>query len=284
MFYKKNFLIFFFIIIFNSIFSNEFQKESLIIENFLTQKISGMPISYRDFFDILIYENIPVYLHGGPIRDLLSEPSKQPRDVDFVYSCSREKISKVLKKYGFKPIGRPNSKVIMIGNLQESFLEGYSNTVSDLNNVYLQEFSVNSVLYDLERKTFSKRFQEKLKDIKDKRLRLLTNNWDRWITHNNTCTPHYKIFRFFKMISKGYSYHINFEYYMKKKTEELSINKEEFKEYLLMYLGTHYSLLHEIKYGAKAIMGEKWCLENIEKITDEIYLKSIESDSELSEL
>lgn len=265
-----------------SIFTEEtLIQEKEIIENFLNNNVPGFQLSYRDFFNLLIHENISVYLHGGAIRDLLSEPQKKPNDIDFIYSCSKEELIEILRIYGFRPVGRPDGKVIFIGSLDSNFLEAYSEPLENRNNPYLQDFTVNSVLYDLKNKKFIKGSKERINDIKNNRLRIEASDWDRWITQDNVYTPHYKIFRFFKMIGKGYCYQLNFERYMKKKIEELSKNPEEFKEYVLMYLSTHFSSLNELKHGAKTLMGEKWCYDNIEKYCQEILIKSKESEAQL---
>lgn len=256
----------------SSVLKYEQEPPVEIIETFLTNPVPGLSVSYRDVFDAIIADGHQVYLKGGMIRDLILSPNTLPNDVDFGFSCTQEELIAILAKKRWQYTAMPDYPVIRIGDRAGPFLEGLPKRFTITEDENELEFTVNNIFYSVADQKFILDYQTGLKDLFDRRIRVLSNDWETWF--RTGFGSYYKIFRFWKMVGKGFIYRADFEEFIRKKTlQALEEDKDLFREEILNYFSGHIHAYDEIAAGARIIMGEEWYIENIASNKDKFQAK-----------
>lgn len=246
------------------------QKEGEKIEKFLKKTVPGLDVSYREVFDTIIAEGHRVYLKGGVIRDLVIDPDSEPNDVDFGFSCTQEELKTILTKNRWQYTSLPDYPVITIGDRDGAFLEGLPKRFTVATNENQLEFTVNNIFYSVNDRKFIMDYELGIKDLLDRRLRVLAKDWDKWLIGDSRHV-YYKIFRFWKMVGKGYIYQSDFEEFIREKTLiALNEDGEFFREEIFAYFSSHFHAFDEVSAGARIIMGDDWYQKQIASIKDQL--------------
>ena len=250
----------------SGVYSKELNRDSVdrqrsveIIEKFLEQPVPGLEVSYREFFDTMINEGFQVYLMGGVLRDLLSDPKQKVNDVDFNFLAPKEELVSFMKKHRWQYTTLPNSAIVTIGDNDNNqhTLEGRSTTLEYMKDDNNYEFTVNEIFYDLKDRTFLPNYEKSREDIRNKRLRISAHDWKVWF---NSSVPYKKVLRFWKMTGKGYIYSVEVENYVRNIVQEAMKNDADaFNREIIKYIGTHYSGFEDVIRGCKNTMGQEWC-------------------------
>jgi len=256
-----------------------------LIEDYLQKQVPGLTVSYREVFDAIITEGYDVYVKGGLIRDLLQVDGSQPVDVDFSYSCTADQLETILTNHQWQYTRLPGYDFVDIGDHEALFLEGTPLSWSLIENEYKLDFTVNNILYYLNTKTFIENSEVGIKDVRNRKLSIIAEDWRRWLyaddPEEKSAT---KIFRFWKMVAKGYIYTVEFEELVR--NEALSREKtypEYFKKELVEYLASHYRTHEEVVLGARIIMGNDWVEKHVVPLETEITRMEQDFKKELDE-
>lgn len=255
----------------NSAVQDVNDKENILaVEAFLQKTVPGLSVSYAEVLETIVSEGHEITLIGGALRDLLLDEPLYPNDVDFIYSCTADELEAILIRHGWGYTRLPDSHLIQIGNLDGHFLQGVPTIYSDPEDVNQQDFTVNQLAYDLKTHRFLERSQEGFRDLKDKKLRILSKEWKKWLIGNPARNRRDKIFRFWRMVSKGYTYSVEFERFIQEET--LALQKEE-PEFLIVqfikYFSSHLESYDEALAGCKVIMGREWSEKNLMSLYEE---------------
>lgn len=228
------------------------------IEKFLENRVPGLDASYREVFDAIIAEGHQVYLKGGVIRDLILSPGTRANDVDFGFSCTEEELIEILVKNHWQYTALPDYPVITIGDIRGVFMEGLPKRFTITEDENELEFTVNNIFYSVADQQFIMDYQTGLKDLLDRRIRVISNDWEGWL-YGKDFDRYSKIFRFWKMVGKGFIYRADFEDFIRSKTfKALEEDETLFREELFEYFSDHMHAYDEVSAGARAIMGEEW--------------------------
>lgn len=230
-----------------------------IIEEFLTRPVPGLDVSYREFFDTMINDGFQVYLMGGVLRDLLSNPKQEVNDIDFNFLAPKEELVAFMKKHRWQYTTLPNSAIVTIGDNDgnQHTLEGRSTTLEYMKDDNNYEFTVNEIFYNLKDRTFLPNYENSREDIRNKRLRISAQDWKVWF---RASMPYKKVLRFWKMTGKGYIYPVEVENYVRNLVQEAMKNDADaFNKEIVKYIGTHYSGFEDVVRGCKNTMGQEWC-------------------------
>ncbi len=282
-FKKISFFVVFALVLQQPLSGAEYSSEIETIEQFLTRQAPGLDISYREFFDALIEEGIEVQINGGAIRDLLSDPEIEPRDVDFVFSASREKMVEIVAKHHWKYTALPKGQYrVIIGDKSAQFLEGVNDKTTDAAYPEKLDFTVNGIFYDLVKKKFNPDMDERIQDLKNKRIRVLSADWDKWLLDGHDNINYVKVFRFWKMVGKGFIYRTDFEQYLQSVVvDAMEKDQDAFLGKLVYYISGHYPAYDEIARGCIAVMGYEWYAENMLSRKESMYREYLKFESEL---
>lgn len=230
-----------------------------IIEAFLNRTVPGLTVSYREVFDELIDKGHEVNLIGGTLRDLLLDDPANPSDIDFTYSGSAEELEAILIKHQWLYTRLPNSAVFEIGSMDGQFLQGVPISYCDIDDPNQQEFTVNHLVYNLKDHMFLERSQAGFVDLKQKQMRIVSQDWKKWLMGNPKKNRRDKIFRFWRMVAKGYSYSLELEKFIKEETYALQKNDQGFLiSEMIRYFGGHMDSYEEALMGCKMVMGREW--------------------------
>jgi len=260
------------------------RREVEITEKFLQRQVPGLEVTYREVFNAIIKEGHSVYMKGGFFRDLLDDEPKEPTDVDFGFSCSREELINIIEKYKWKYIAIPGSIRLIIGDSKGQFLEGVQLEIFKPKDKNKLEYTVNSIFYDVNARQFIKEFAIGIEDLKIKKLRVVSDDWKSWLYFCGSDHHYDKIFRFWRMVGKRYAYQISLENLFKEEiTKVLNENPDEFQKELLYYASKHFYCYDELVRGCNAIMGREWCELHLELFYAKIEEKKIEMEIRLED-
>ncbi|MFQ5728841.1 MAG: hypothetical protein ACE5GN_00580 [Waddliaceae bacterium] len=234
------------------------------IEGYLQKTVPGLPVSYREVIDTLIAEGLHVYLKGGATRDLLSLAPCEPQDIDINYSgCAIEDFVAILDKYKWTYTRKPDGFLVTIGDHRGRALEASpvrSNLDPESNPL---EVSINKIFYDCNTRKFLSFSKEGLNDLSFDRLNIVVKDIER--SHFYTESEyHTKIFRFWKMVGKGYVFSTELaEFFYEETLNVLESDPETFLNELFIYLGGHYYSFDDLRRGCIVIMGYDWAQEHV---------------------
>lgn len=246
------------------------------IEEYLYTNVPGMDITYRDVFNMIISEGYNVWLTGGAIRDLL-QASTTLNDLDFTFDCSIEKLEEILIKNDVIYTKIPNYLVINIGTREGVAMEGIESSYAIHAKDEEREFTINNIYYHINTATFEPEFKKGIKDLQEKKLAVKAKNLSEWLYGGQSERP-IKIFRYWKMLGKGFSPTPELERFMAYEcVKAYKKDPEEFKEQLLKYIGGHFSSFEQVKKGCMRTMGSKWTRDNFESL----YYQAKEMDREV---
>lgn len=238
------------------------------IEAYLQNQVPGLSATYRDVINALIAKGKHVYLRGGVIRDLLRSKSSEPRDVDFDYTDNIENLREIVDENQWMYTQMPGSSTMIIGEHRGHPMEGLPANIGFSTGDDL--FSVNNIYYHCNTRRFLAGAEIGIHDLSYNRLNLLADNWTIWFSEKNK-HRYYKVFRFWKMVGKGYVYSMKMEKFFHQKTlESLERDSEGFFMELFRYLGKHYYSFDEVYRGSIAIMGYDWARKFVHTSREDI--------------
>jgi len=251
------------------------QENILAIEMFLQRTVPGLSVSYAEVFQVMIAKGYNIYLIGGTIRDLLLDDPVPPNDVDFVYSCTSDELEALLIEQQWFYTRLPSKTLFEIGDLNGQYLQGVRETSSFSDDVNQKDFTVNQMIYDVKNHCFLEKSRQGFIDLKSKQLRVPSADWKKWIFDNSPKKRIDKIFRFWKMVAKGYSYSSEFEEFIRNETLFMEENEPEFlRAELIRYFSGHIENYEEAVIGCKIIMGREWCETNFMSLYNEFQLQN----------
>ncbi|MEC7839380.1 MAG: hypothetical protein VX777_05025 [Chlamydiota bacterium] len=261
------------------------KREVEITEKFLQRQVPGLSVSYRDVFNAIISEGHQLYIKGGFFRDLLSEDYVEPNDIDFGYSCSKEQLIEIIDKHQWKYTVIPNSKRVIIGEGNGQFLEGVQQEIFKPTDINQVEYTVNTIFYDVNARRFLEEHKVGIEDLEIKRLNVLSDDLKTWLYISSKSHPFQRIFRFWRMVGKGYSYSINLEKFIKNEiANHLEESPEHFQEEVIDFASTHFHSFDELVRGCSAIMGYEWCQKHLIPFKDEAEARSLEEERRIENL
>ena len=245
------------------------------LETYLQRNVPGLPITYCTVIDSIIAEGFDVYLKGGILRDLFSCPPEEPNDVDFTFSGSVDDIRAIFQKHGWTYFHKPGKPKITIGNDETHYMDGVPLKDFDIHDVNALEFTVNNIFYHCNTKSFVNSSKLAIQDAVMKQLKVLSNDWEMWLFGDHDHS-YYKIFRFWKMIGKGYHSSPKFTQFMQEKTfEVIKKDKINFGNELLNYLAGHFKNFDTIANGCSEIMTDAWSNKNVYPLRPHAMMKYV---------
>lgn len=241
------------------------------IELYLQKKVPGLDANYRDVIDALISEGYHVYLRGGVVRDLLSLSSNEPSDVDLDYTGSVQELIEILKKHHWQYTHFPHRQVVTIGDYAQGAIDAVPvRTDEEPESETSLEFTINNIFYHANTKSFLRNSEIGLMDLSYDRIHIQSNHWKVWLYQSNG-HRYYKIFRFWKMVGKGYVYSEQLQRFFYEETLTIKqTDPEGFQIDLNNYLSTHLYSYDDVYHGSIAIMGYDWAQKNINSNKEEI--------------
>jgi len=254
----------------------ETEKEAGKIEAFLKKPLPHVErVSYQDVIDALIARGFDVYIKGGVIRDLLSMNSIDPKDVDIDFTGTMEELIEILEANRWTYTHIPGRYALIIGDYQSIFIDavptGHTPYLDRINSI--SEFTINNIFYHCNTQGFLEGFDTGLRDLRDDRLQIIAKDWRLWLygTDPDPGRRYYKIFRFWKMVGKGYVYSTEMsQFFLDEIDNILKQDQEQFIKELVVYLSSHYKSFDEVYRGCLAIMGNDWTYNNLLSLKDEI--------------
>jgi hypothetical protein len=190
---------------------------------FLENLVPGLDATYAFVFDVIAHSNIPIFIVGGTVRDMLQnlgcDVQYTPKDVDIGFGGDAHELYTVCQTCDFlvssptstslikigkpelgihiegKPIGGYNSDKFVDQRLFTSFSVDLS-----AENIY-RDFTANALWYDVKNKTI---VDPTTTGVRDALLRILRipvtfDLWDEWVRGNPT-----KLLRYWLFVTRGY--------------------------------------------------------------------------------
>jgi len=176
--------------------------------DYLEQRVRGLRRYYiRDIgrtfgeiVDILLAADIKVFLHGGIVRDLLT--NTRSTDIDIVFDVGVPRIKEICEREGW-PCAQVmvQEQYINFGQDKGISLEGGSIRQSFIVPIHYHEATVNDLSYDMSNQILVDFSGYGLVDVLEHRLRITPHPkyWPRWAADDFK-----KPLRFFKLIQKGF--------------------------------------------------------------------------------
>ncbi|NGX43556.1 MAG: hypothetical protein K940chlam7_01854 [Chlamydiae bacterium] len=245
------------------------------IEAYLQNTVSGLTVSYREVLDALVASGLQVFIKGGGIRDLLSLTASDPHDLDIVVTGTMEDLISTLNNTCWRYTHLPGGRVVYIGDHRNHPIEVFPlNGVPVAGNENFLEFTINDILYDCNAKRFFYGFEIGFEDLRHDRLNIVAKDWSQWLYRDKGWDYH-KIFRFWKMVGKGYVFSTELANFFYNETMRvLRENPEKFQRNLLVYLGSHYHCFDDLYHGSVAAMGYDWAQQNVLSLREGVEKKS----------
>ena len=136
------------------------------------------------------------------------------------------------------------------------------------------EFCLNSVFYHWNTKSLIDPTSKGCEDILNGKLSIPLDNKKEWLFGDGLGFRYSKIFRFWKLIGRGYIPEASAQVFLIDAAKKgLENNKNEFLMELARYLGRDYNDFESYSQGCSVVMGKQWRDEVIQPMLDEI-LKS----------
>lgn len=247
----------------------EAQEQSERIEAYLQRNVPGLSASFKEVIDALIAEGHHVYLTGGVVRDLLSLNCIQPNDVDLDYLGTVEELIAILEKKQWRYTRLPEQNLVIIGDHRAGSIDAMPIKEGKGANEYTLEFTINNIFYHCNTRAFTPGSLIGLTDLQNERLNIVAADWEQWL-YQPQGHRYYKIFRFWKMVGKGYVYSLKLARFIQEETEKsLLADPEGFHGEMLNFMSKHMSSFDELNRGCMAIMGYEWALDNCAVLKDD---------------
>lgn len=229
------------------------------LEDFLLNPVPGLNTSYHHVFEIFQNKGIEVYISGGLTRDLLGMRSSQVLDIDFSFTGPIEKIVEIAQENFWKFSKRPDFPVIQIGNLKDCCMEGISVDYTLKAPIESLEFCLNNVSYHCNKKQLIDRTGKGFDAILSRKLNLPIEDKEKWLSGEVFGSSNNKIFRVWKMIGRGFILDAPLHPFLYAKSKDsLKLNREQFLQDMVLYLGRDYGDYDSYKKGCALLMGAKW--------------------------
>lgn len=229
------------------------------IENFFQNLVPGLNTTYQHVFDAFLKEGIDVYISGGAIRDLLNLRSSRIFDIDFSFTGKIEKIVEIVQRNHWKFSKRPDFPVIQIGDRKECCLQGISVKYTLKAPIESLEFCLNNVIYHYNTKEIIDRTGKGLKAILSQKLNIPIEDKGKWLACDSLGSVYNKIFRFWKMIGRGFVPDASLHSFLYSKSKDnLEQDREKFLQDMTSYLGRDYGDFDSYARGCALLMGIKW--------------------------
>ncbi|CRX38599.1 hypothetical protein [Estrella lausannensis] len=249
------------------------------IEGYLYTRVPGMNITYRDVFNLVMNEGYNVWLTGGAIRDLILSDNPQLNDLDFSFDCTIEQLEEILTRNEVLYTKIPNYLVINIGTREGVAMEGIESAYAIHARDEEREFTVNNIYYHVNTATFEPEFKKGIQDLNDRKLAVKAKNLSEWLYGGQSERP-IKIFRYWKMLGKGFSASPELERFMAYEcVKAFKKDPEAFRHHLLQYIGSHFSSFDQVRRGCMRTMGSRWTRENFEVFYEQARKMDIEVDA-----
>ena len=240
------------------------------IESYLKRNVPGLSATYREVIDALIEDGSHVYLLGGIVRDLLSAAASEPNDVDLQFTGPVENLIKICEKNHWRYTHSQGKNYITIGDYKLGsigalFIPKKKSSAGDS----VLEFTINNIFYYCNTNSFLQGSEIGLEDLNGDRLQIISDDLNAWLFLSSS-HPYDKIFRFWKMVGKGYIYSVKLQNFFYDETSKLlKGDPEGFKKNMINYLGGHFYSFDDVYRGSVAIMGYDWAQENVLSINGE---------------
>lgn len=249
------------------------------IEGYFYTKVPGMDITYRDVFNMIMDEGYNVWLTGGAIRDLILSDDPELNDMDFSFDCTIEQLEEILTRNEVLYTKIPNYLVINIGTKEGVPMEGIESTYAVHAKDEEREFTVNNIYYHVNTATFEQEFKKGIQDLKERKLAVKAKNLSEWLYGGQSERP-IKIFRYWKMLGKGFSASPELERFMAyESVKAFKKDPDAFKNHLLNYIGSHFASFDQVRRGCLRTMGSKWTRENFEVLYEQARQMDINVDA-----
>jgi hypothetical protein len=241
------------------------------IEAYLQKQVPGLPVSYREVIDALVTAGHDVYLRGGVIRDLLSITNSEPSDVDLDYTGEVKDLITILEKNHWCYTQFPGRKLVVIGDHRHNSIDAMPVRQDEASTGDAAlEFTINNIFYHCNTNSFLRGGEIGLQDLSYDRLNIIAKDWNVWL-YENKSHHYYKLFRFWKMVGKGYVYSTIFQnFFYNEASKIISEDEDGFQKDVVQYLAGHLSSYDDVIHGVTAIMGYEWAQEHVVKLRSEI--------------
>ena len=163
--------------------------------------IRDIGITFGEIVDKLIASGIKVFLHGGIVRDLIT--NTRSTDIDIVFDTDVAKVKDICERENW-PCAEVmiREQYINFGQDKGISLEGSNLKASFIVPIHFHEATVNDMSYDMTNQIIIDYSGMGIVDVLARRLRITPapKYWQRWAEDDFK-----KPMRFFKLIQKGYT-------------------------------------------------------------------------------
>jgi hypothetical protein len=251
-----------------------FSSRSLLIDSFFNNTLPGVGISYHEVFQVFVNAGINVYISGGCIRDLLLQRERSVIDIDFSFDCDENKMMNIAAKHQWLYAKREDFPVIIIGERKKCCMQGISTKFTIDAPLQANEFPINSIYYHYNNKQLIDKTDRGFEDLFQMLIKIPMKEHEKWLQGDLMGPGYHKIFRFWKMLGRGFIPDAATQTFLMKKTEEFfKENKSQFLEQVISCIGIDYDDKLSFFKGAGMLMGKKWDNEVLKPLEQEIEKK-----------
>lgn len=251
-----------------------FSSRSLLIDSFFSNVVPGVGISYHEVFQVFVNAGINVYISGGCIRDLLLQRECSVIDVDFSFDCDEKKIIDITEKHKWLYSKRSDFPVIIIGDRKKCCLQGISTKFTINAPLKANEFAINSIYYHYNNQLLIDKTGCGFEELFQLRIKIPMKEYEEWLQGDLMGPGYHKIFRFWKMLGRGFIPDANTQTFLIRKTEQFfKKNKSQFLEQVTSCIGLDYDDKLSFFKGSRMLMGINWEKEVIDPLSQEIEKK-----------
>lgn len=261
----------------NLVTQNQAENNSLIlsrknyIDKFFQNQVPGLNTTYQHVLDAFVKEGIDVYINGGAIRDLLGMRTSRILDIDFSFTGEIDKIVEIAQKNLWKFSKRPDFPVIQIGDRKECCLQGIPVKYTLKAPIESLEFCLNNVIYHYNTKEIIDRTGKGFDAILSRKLNIAIEDKVKWLAGSSLGTAYNRIFRFWKMIGRGFVPDPSLYAFVYSKSKDLlKQDREKFLQDMALNLGIDYGDFDSHVRGCALLMGIKWKDQVIVPMENEI--------------
>lgn len=163
--------------------------------------IRDVGLTFGEIVDKLIASGIKVFLHGGIVRDLIT--NTRSTDIDIVFDTDVAKVKDICERENW-PCAQVmiREQYINFGQDKGISLEGSNLKASFIVPIHFHEATVNDLSFDMNNQILIDYSGSGLVDVLARRLRITPSRkyWQRWAEDDFK-----KPLRFFKLIQKGFT-------------------------------------------------------------------------------
>lgn len=183
-----------------------------IVEFLRITDVPGIPgmVTIENVLETLRNEGCPIYIYGGVVRDQFL--GRAPNDVDVEVDCSITTVVRICKReWGQMNCGEESDNITHIGTQDNPKQVDLAPTTSTFNSSLSNlEYTANSLAYDTNGNDVIIDLPGNgVSDVCARKIRIPSDDnseqsWDAWRRADNTGK---KLFRFWKLRSKGFTAH-----------------------------------------------------------------------------